>query len=85
MEKPYSIKDLGQKIADQAKADGLAVAEEAVEKLGRAVYVGFKSWAKESADLSENKVDDICAKFLDYLDPYVEAEISKLDLDHSGA
>ncbi len=84
MEKAYDLKDLGKRISENAKADGLHIAEEAAEKLAKAVYFGVKEWAIESAVLSENKVDDFAVKFLDYADQYVLPQIEKLDLDHSG-
>ena len=84
MQKPYEIKALGQAIVDEAKKDGLELAEEALEKLGKAVYNGTKKWAKESADLSENKFDDFAAPFYDHLDGVVNPQIDKIDLDGDG-
>lgn len=84
MEKPYDLKALGNKIREKAKADGLVLAEEAVEKLGKAVYLGVKEWGKESAAISENKVDDFIANFYDQIDAYVLPQIDKIDLDGSG-
>lgn len=84
MERPYSLKDLGQKIAAEAKKDGLEIAEEAVEKLAKAAYMGTKAWAKESAELSETKVDDVLARFYDMADPIVLEQIAKIDLNHDG-
>lgn len=85
MEKPYDLKALGEKIKANAAADGLHIAEEAAEKLGKAVYFGVKDWAKESAAKSENKVDDFVANFYDQIDAYVVPQIEKLDLDKDGA
>lgn len=84
MEKAYSIKALGGKIAEKAKAEGLPIAEEALEKLGKSVYLGFKEWSKESAALSENKIDDFAAPFLDNLDHIVLPQIEKIDLNGDG-
>lgn len=84
MEKAYELKALGQKISERAKADGLELAEEAVEKLAKAAYFGFKDWAKESAALSETKVDDFAAQFYDLADKHVVPQIEKLDLDKDG-
>jgi ferritin-like metal-binding protein YciE len=84
VEKAYNLKDLGEMIANEARNDGLQVAEEALEKLGVAVYIGLKQWAKESAALSENKVDDLLAKFLDYADPYVLEQIARVNPGHSA-
>lgn len=85
MEKPYDLKDLGAKVKAEASKRGLELAESAVEELSRAVYFGFKDWAKESAALSENKIDDLAAKFYDYADEIVLPQISKIDLDGTGA
>lgn len=85
MEKAYDVRELGKKIRDRAQADGLMIAEEAAEKLGKAVYFGVKEWAKESAALSDNKVDDFIANFYDQMDAYVIPQIEKIDLDKSGS
>lgn len=84
MEKAYELKALGQKIAEKAKADGLHIAEEAVEKLAKAAYFGVKEWMQESAVLSSTKIDDVLVPFLQYADSVVIAQIEKLDLDKDG-
>ena len=85
MEKAYDIKALGEKIKEEAKKEGLTLAEEAVETLAIAAYRGMKAWAKESAVLSPNKVDDWIAPFYDQMDGFVEPQIkSKIDLDDDG-
>lgn len=84
MEKAYSLKALGQFIALEAKQDGLELAEESIEKLAKAAYAGIKSWAKISAAMSENVIDDVAAKFYDYADPYVLPQIEALDLNKDG-
>ena len=84
MEKPYSLKDLGAKIAAKAKEDGLEIAEAAAEKLAKAAYFGVKEWAKESAALSPTPIDDLAAKFYDMADPFVLEQIEKMDLNHDG-
>lgn len=81
MQTAYDIKELGKKIAAEA---GLTIAEEALENLGKAAYVGTKKWAQESAVISENKVDDFIAPFYGQLDPFVLPMIEKLDLDGDG-
>lgn len=81
MEKAYELKALGEMIVAEAKKDGLTIAEEALEKLGKAVYFGTKEWAKESAELSENKIDDFVAPFYDQVDQFVIPQIEKIDLD----
>lgn len=88
MQKAYDLKSLGEKITEEAKKDGLVLAEEAVEKLAKAAYNGLKAWVKESAALSVEgplaKVDDFIAPFIDQLDPMVLPQIEKIDLDGSG-
>ena len=88
MEKPYELKALGQAIVKEAEKEGLPVAEQALEKLGKAVYNGTKSWLKESAELSTDgvlgKADDFVVSFIDRLDPIVDAQIEKIDLDGDG-
>lgn len=88
MEKAYDLKALGEKIKEEAKKEGLDLAEQAVEKLAKAVYNGTKSWAKESAALSKDgllgKVDDYVAPFYDQLDSVVNPQIDKIDLDGDG-
>ena len=84
MEKAYDVKALGELILAEAKKEGLPLAEEAVEKLGRAAYVGVKKWAQESAQVSGNKIDDFLARFYDLIDDVVLPQIEKLDLDSDG-
>ena len=82
---PYSLKSLGDAIAAEAKKEGLTIAEEAVEKLAKAAYIGLKAWGKESAILSENKVDDVILPFFDLVDQFALPQIQKIDLDGSGS
>ncbi len=84
MERAYGLKDLGQLIVDEAKANGLEIAEEALEQLGKAVYYGFSEWLSQSASLSDNKIDDILAPFYKHVDQYVLPQIDKIDLDKDG-
>lgn len=84
MEKAYDLKALGLKIIEEAKKEGLPLAEEAVEKLGKAVYLAVKGWAKESAEVSGTKVDDFLARFYDLIDDAVLPQIEKIDLDQDG-
>ena len=84
MTKAYDLKALGQKIKEKAAADGLTIAEDAVEKLAKAAYLGLKEWGKESAVLSTTKVDDFVAPFYDQLDVVVNPQIDKIDLDGDG-
>lgn len=84
MEKPYQLKDLGEIIKEEAAKEGLTLAEEAVEKLGKAVWSGSKRWIQESAVLSENKIDDVVAPFISTIDGIVNENIEKVDLDGDG-
>lgn len=78
MDKAYDLKALGQMIVDAVKADGLEIAEEAAEKIAIASCKSVVEWVKQSAALSENKVDDVITPFLAYLEPMIETEIKKL-------
>lgn len=84
MEKAYSIKEFGQMVIEEAKKDGLTLAEEAAEKLAKAAYLGQKRWLKESAILSANKVDDVFVPFYDIADGIVLPMIDKIDIDGDG-
>lgn len=84
MEKAYDLKALGQKIREKAQADGLHIAEEAIEKLAKAAYVGFKEWTAESAALSTNKIDDMFIPALGFADALVLPQIEAIDLDGDG-
>lgn len=75
MEKAYDLKDLGEKL----KAEGLPVLEDALEASAAKAYKAIKAWAKESAVLSENKMDDFVAPFYDQLDGVVLPLIDKID------
>lgn len=75
MEKAYDLKALAVKLKDA----GLPVAEEAAEAVAGKAYVAMKEWAKESAAMSENKVDDIIAPFYDHMDAMVLPIIDKID------
>jgi hypothetical protein len=75
MEKAYDLKDLGEKL----KAKGLPIAEDMLEKIAGEVYLAVKAWAKESAPLSETKVDDFVSPFYDQLDAIVLPLIDKID------
>ena len=81
----YSLKLLGQKVIEKAKAKGLPLAEEAAEQIASAAYLGVKEWAQESAVASENKIDDFIAPFYNQIDGFVLPAIEKIDLDGSGS
>lgn len=84
MEKAYDLKELGKYTLEESKKLGLPLAEELAEKLGKANYLGLKKWLKESALISENKIDDVVAAFYDQVDPYVLPLIEKIDIDGDG-
>lgn len=75
MEKPYDLKDLGEKM----KADGLELAEDGAGK----VYKCLKAWLKESAEMSSNPFDDVAMKFLEQADGVVLGAIDQID-GHQG-
>lgn len=80
MEKAYDLKALGEEL----KKAGLPLAEEVTEKIAAQVYKATKQWLKDSATMSENKIDDIVATFLDQADEAVEKAIAGIDLDGNG-
>lgn len=84
MDKAYDFKVLVSMVTDRVKANGLHVAEEAVEAILTAGYFAGKDWAKESAKLSPTKVDDFVSAFYDQADGYVLPQITKIDLDGDG-
>lgn len=84
MEKPYELKALGQKILDQARKDGLQLAEDAIEALAKASYLGMKEWLAESAAKTATPIDDVVVKFTDYADQLVLDQIAKIDLNRDG-
>ena len=75
MKKAYDLKELANKL----EAAGLPIVKEAAEETAKQVYLATKEWAKESAVISENKVDDFIAPFYDKLDPLVLPQIDKID------
>lgn len=71
MVKAYDVADL----LERCKADGLDLAEQEVGKL----YVHLKEWFVESAAMSESKIDDVIAPFVNQLDPIMLPLIDKID------
>lgn len=84
MKKAYDVKELGEMVIAEAKKEGLTLAEDAVETLAKAAYLGLKQWFNESAVLSPNPVDNFIAPALGYLDGFILPEIEKIDLDKDG-
>lgn len=75
MEKAYDFKDLAKKL----EGAGIPVLKEAAEETAKQVYLAVKSWIKESAALSENKIDDVFAPFIDQADGVVLPAIDKIN------
>jgi hypothetical protein len=71
MQKAYDLKDLAEKM----KAAGLPEVEQMAEK----AYGALKVWLKESAVLSEGKIDDVVVPFVDQLDALVQPQLDKID------
>lgn len=84
MNTAYDIKALGEMIIEQAKKDGLPLAEVAAEKLAKSIYLSVITWIETSAGASETKVDDIVVPFLRHIDGLVMPQIEKIDLDGDG-
>lgn len=84
MTKAYDIAKLAEYVKAEAEKGGITIAEEALEKLGKSIYLGSKQWAKDSAVLSETKIDDFFMPFYDQADPFVLPQIEKIDLDGDG-
>jgi hypothetical protein len=85
MTKAYDLKSLGERVVAKAKENGVEIAAEIVlEALAKSVYFATKEWLKESAELSESKVDDFIAPFYDKLDAFVLDQVAKIDLDKDG-
>ena len=64
-----------KRLLEIAKEEGLELLEDSAESL----YNSLKRWLKESAPLSENKIDDVIAPFLDQLDALVLPQIDKIN------
>lgn len=75
MQKPYDLKDLGEKL----KAEGLEVAEDGAKKAIKAV----SAWVQESAKASATPFDDIALIVLPKLEEVALKEADKID-GHEG-
>lgn len=75
MEKAYDLKELGKRIV----AGGLPALREVGEAETLHIYNTTKQWLKESAVLSENKVDDVVMPFIDNADGLVLPLVDKID------
>lgn len=71
MEKPFDLKDLGERL----KKQGLPVAEDAIEK----VAGEFFDWAGESCALHENAIVKAVGMGVIAVKPFAMAQIDKID------
>lgn len=71
MEKAYDLKGLG----DELKGQGLEVAEEAVKVIVNSVF----NWLDKSADLSENKYDDLLKVLYPQIRAYVLVKADEIN------
>lgn len=71
----YDIKDLGKKL----EAAGLPLIKNCAEETAKVVYKEVKAWLKESAAVSDNKIDDVVMPFIDQIDVIVLPQIDKID------
>lgn len=71
MTKAYDVAALGKRLKEVGVVNG--------EQLAGEIYFVSKEWAKESAPLSENKIDDVAAPFYDQADQFVLPQIEKID------
>lgn len=75
MEKAYDLKDLVKRLGDTGIPALMNLAEDEA-------LMGFKvtkEWLKESAILSENKIDDVVMPFVDFTDSAILPLIDKID------
>lgn len=71
MEKAYDIKGLVEELKD----GGLDVAEDACNE----IYDSIMSWLAKSAQMSENKFDDLILAVIPMIDSLVKGQIDKID------
>ena len=71
MEKPFSIKDLGERL----RGKGLALVEDQV----RLVVEETLGWVQDSVVGTPNKIDDLAVPFIQILKPSVLREVDKID------
>lgn len=71
MEKPFSIKELGERI----KGKGLSLVEDQV----RLVVEETLEWVKDSVIATPNKIDDLSVGIIEMLKPSVLREVDKID------
>lgn len=71
MTNAYDLNDL----VNRLKPHGLDLAEDAAKILVLEIF----SWIKDSAQLSDNKLDDLALAVLPMVEDYVKAQIDKID------
>ena len=71
MEKAYDVKDLAARMMAKGMPE--------VEDMAQIAYVCLKEWAMDSAQLSENKVDDVLMPALQFLDAIILPHLDKID------
>lgn len=71
MEKAYDVKDLAARMIAKGMPE--------VEDMAQIAYACMKEWAIESAQLSENKVDDVIMPALQFLDAIILPHLDKID------
>lgn len=67
----YDLKNLGNKLKER----GVDLAEDSAKIVAEEVL----SWISESAQSSENKVDDLFAVVIPMLKPHILSKIDKID------
>jgi hypothetical protein len=75
MDKAYDLKALLKEMKEQ----GVPLLENAGEDAALLSFKALKKWLKESAVMSENKIDDIAMNYIDSLDAIVLPVIDKID------
>lgn len=75
MGKAYDLKVLLNKL----KETGLPALMNLAEEEALLVFKATKEWLKESAKLSENKIDDVVMPFIDFTDSAILPLIDKID------
>lgn len=71
MQNAYDVQDLLMRL----KGDGMDLTEKEVGLF----YMHLKDWFKESAAISDNKIDDLIAPFISQLDPIFLPLIDKIN------
>lgn len=75
MEKAYDLKELAKRLA----ASGVPALKEVAEAEALMIFKETKLWLKESAVISDNKIDDVVMPFIDHVDAIVLPLIDKID------